>query len=70
MLLKQLGDRLRELRDNAGISQEQLANEIGLDRTYISGIERGKRNPSIQSLYRIAKGLDVTLEDFFKGFDQ
>jgi transcriptional regulator with XRE-family HTH domain len=70
MVLKQLGDRLRELRDEAGISQEQLANEIGLDRTYISGIERGKRNPSIQSLYRIAKGLDVTLEVFFKGFNQ
>ena len=69
MVLQQLGERLRELRDQAGVSQEQLANEIGIDRTYISGIERGKRNPSIQSVYRIAKGLNISLEEFFKGFD-
>lgn len=69
MILQQLGERVRELREQAGVSQEQLANEIGIDRTYISGIERGRRNPSIQSIYRIAKGLNISLEELFKGFN-
>ena len=52
------GEVVRSLRKEIGISQEKLGWRCGLDRTYISGIERGKRNPTIQSIWLIAEGLD------------
>jgi len=55
------GKRLRELREAKGISQEALAYEAGLDRTYISSIERGKRNVSLENIERLAKALDVKI---------
>jgi transcriptional regulator with XRE-family HTH domain len=55
----QLGERIRELRRRRGLSQEALADAAGLDRTYISSCERGKRNASLLTLYRIAAALDV-----------
>jgi transcriptional regulator with XRE-family HTH domain len=55
-----LGLRVRELRSEKGISQEELAALTELDRTYISGIERGKRNLSLKNILRIASALDVT----------
>jgi transcriptional regulator with XRE-family HTH domain len=55
----QLGERIRELRRRRGLSQEALADAAGLDRTYISSCERGKRNVSLLTLYRIAAALDV-----------
>jgi transcriptional regulator with XRE-family HTH domain len=55
----QLGERIRELRRRRGLSQEALAYAAGLDRTYISSCERGKRNVSLLTLYRIAAALDV-----------
>jgi transcriptional regulator with XRE-family HTH domain len=54
------GLRVRELRSEKGISQEELAALTELDRTYISGIERGKRNLSLKNILRIASALDVT----------
>ena len=62
-----LGARLRELRAERGLSQEELAFRCGLDRTYVSGVERGVRNPSLQSLRVIAKSLDVSLSELFEG---
>lgn len=57
---RQFGDRVRELRQAGGwTSQEAFANDIGLDRTYISGIERGRRNPTLDIIVKIADGLDV-----------
>ena len=57
---KQLfGSRLRELRQAAGLSQESLADLAGLDRTYISGCERGRRNASIEALYKLSHALGV-----------
>ena len=57
---RQFGDRVRELRQARGwTSQEAFANDIGLDRTYISGIERGRRNPTLDIIVKIADGLDV-----------
>lgn len=60
-----VGNRIRELRNDRGISQETLAHEAGLDRTYITSVERGKRNISIINLEKIAKALNVNLSEFF-----
>jgi transcriptional regulator with XRE-family HTH domain len=49
-----------------GISQEVLAEKSSLHRTYIGGVERGLRNPSLKSLQRIAKGLGVGVVDLFR----
>jgi len=64
---QRLGQRIRELRNATGMSQEAFAHHCGLDRTYISGVERGKRNVSVIALERIAKGLGVLLSEMFKG---
>lgn len=60
-----LGQRLKALRKKQGLSQEKLANMINLDRTYVAGIEVGKRNPTIKSLGKIASGLNCSLFDLF-----
>jgi DNA-binding XRE family transcriptional regulator/methylmalonyl-CoA mutase cobalamin-binding subunit len=57
-----LGTRVQELRASRGWTQQQLAAEAGLDRTYISGLERGKQNPTIGALLRLARALDVPLD--------
>lgn len=65
LIQKQFGDRIRELRMKAGLSQEKLGFETGLDRTYISGIERGQRNPSLKNINKIAKALKINLKELF-----
>lgn len=50
---------MRELRRSTGLSQEQLASASGLDRTYIGGIERGERNPTLKTIVWIADALGV-----------
>jgi len=55
--LKRIGNQIRELRTEAGLSQEKLAFECGLDRTYIGSVERGERNISVINLRKIAKAL-------------
>ena len=56
-ILKQVGSKIRALRNETGLSQEDFAKKVDLDRTYISDIERGERNVSILNLFKIAKGL-------------
>lgn len=56
---QKLGNKIRELRIELNYSQEKLGELTGLDRTYISGIERGVRNPSIKNIEKIAKSLKV-----------
>lgn len=56
---QKLGKKLRELRTEAGLSQERLGEITGLDRTYISGIERGVRNPALKNIEKLAKALKV-----------
>lgn len=67
MITLLIGERLRELRTVQGLSQEKLALKADVDRTYLAGIETGKRNPSIKSLEKIFKPLNVSFEEFFKG---
>lgn len=59
------GLRVRELRARSGMSQETLAHRAELDRTYISGVERGERNVSLVNIERIAAALNVTIEYLF-----
>lgn len=60
-----LGRRVRALRLEAGLSQESFADKCGLDRTYISGIERGTRNPTLEVLYILATALHTELASLF-----
>ena len=55
------GKRVRELRKERGWSQEEFADRCGLDRTYVSGIERGIRNPTLQIIGIIAEALNVKI---------
>jgi transcriptional regulator with XRE-family HTH domain len=66
-ILHSLGFRIRQLREEAGISQEKLGQTSGLHRTYIGAIERGERNPSVLSLEKIAIALNVSVGDLFNG---
>lgn len=60
------GQRVKTLRLQAGLSQEAFADKCGLDRTYISGIERGVRNPTLEVIGVIADGLGIELAVLFK----
>ncbi len=62
-VLVQFGKHLREIRHRRGISQEKLAELAGLHRTYVSGIERGKRNISLANIERLATALGVPMSD-------
>jgi transcriptional regulator with XRE-family HTH domain len=57
------GKRLREVREGAGISQERLAEKARLHRTYVSSVERGKRNISLENIERLAQALGVAMGD-------
>ena len=60
-----VGKRVKELRNKLGISQEELADLAGLDRTYITSVECGRRNISIVNIEKLAKALKVSLAVFF-----
>lgn len=64
-ILIRYGQAVRKVRLERGISQEELADRCGLHRTYISDVELGKRNISLENIERIAISLDKTLPDFF-----
>ena len=61
-----IGIRLKELRNEKGLSQEKFSFICELDRTYIASIEQGKRNVSIANIEKIAKALDMSVYQFFK----
>jgi transcriptional regulator with XRE-family HTH domain len=65
--LRALGLRARQLREALGLNQETLGEKAQLDQTYISGIERGVRNPTVKVLGRLAKALKVSLAELFTG---
>lgn len=60
-----VGQRMRELRKQKGISQEALANRAELDRTYVTDVENGRRNISIENLEKLIGALETELRDFF-----
>lgn len=64
----EIGKHLRKVRENKGISQEQLSNKAGYYHTYVNKIEQGKYSPSAHTLWRLAHALGMTLSDFFKDF--
>lgn len=66
-ILKTFGKHLKALRKEYGLSQEALADKASLDRTYVSGVETGKRNISLKALSSIAKALDKNLSELFTG---
>ncbi|MEZ5301212.1 MAG: helix-turn-helix domain-containing protein [Verrucomicrobiales bacterium] len=65
-----LGNRIRQLRQNAGISQEDLALRSELHRTYIGGVERAERNPTVLTVGKLANALGVPLKSIFSGLDE
>lgn len=65
IIQKQVGHRLRELRTACGLSQEKFALAVGLDRTYITSVEGGRRNISIVNLSKIWTYLHITPKEFF-----
>ena len=65
MITVDLGNRIKQLRLQSGLSQEKFALKIGMDRTYFASVESGKRNISIQNIKKIADGLDVSLGELF-----
>jgi transcriptional regulator with XRE-family HTH domain len=63
---QKFGERIRALRTAKGYSQEELAFRAEVHRTYLGGIERGERNPSLKNIAAIAKALDTTLSELFR----
>ena len=62
---KKFGARVKELRLKKQVSQEALAYEAGIDRTYMTSVENGKRNISIQNIEKILEALGISFHDFF-----
>ena len=67
--LATLGLNVRKAREAKELTQEKLAEKSGLDPTYISGIERGLRNPGIKNVAKLAKSLGVTTAELCKGVE-
>ncbi len=71
MLQKTIGKRVRDLRIvNLDMNQEQFAEKLGWDRTYISRVESGNQNITIENLNKICNALGVSLKDFFSTFEK
>ena len=65
--LRALANRIKEVRDQKGISQEELAHRAGLSRTGMGFLETGKRWPRFDTLMKVADGLNITLDELLKG---
>ena len=62
-----VGRNVKRLRIAAGLTQAALAERMGVDRAYVSGLELGQRNPTVLTLWHISKALGVGLKAFFDG---
>ncbi len=68
-LLRRIGRRVRELREQRGLSQEAFADVVGVHRTYMGHVETGRKDFRLTSIQRIADTLGITLAEFFKGVE-
>jgi len=68
-VVARLGVRIRQLRQQRGWTQDRLAAEAAVHRNYLGGVERGERNPTITSVARIAKALEVPIATLFEETD-
>lgn len=66
----QLASHLKDVRKKKKVSQEELAHRAGLNSAYIGHLERGIYSPTLFVVWKIAKALDITLDEFLKGFPQ
>lgn len=66
-ICREVGFRIKSLRMDCGLTQERLANDIGMTQSYLAEIESGKRNVSLSNIARIARGLNVSLSELFEG---
>jgi len=67
--LIQLGIEIKKHRLAQNLSQEEIASKCGFDRTYISMLERGARNPSILNLLKLCNGLEIKIDELVKGIN-
>lgn len=63
---KIVGDRIRILRTEKGLSQEELAHRAGVSTSHVGKLERGEKNPSLSSIEKVINALEITFEDLFK----
>lgn len=63
---KKLGQKIKERRLELNMTQAKLADKTGLDRTYISGLESGRRNPALRNLNRLATALKISIDQLMK----
>jgi transcriptional regulator with XRE-family HTH domain len=66
-LLLRLGHRIRTLRKRQGWTQVEMAEKLGLDRSFLADVERGKRNISVRNLYIVARGFKKSLSQLLSG---
>lgn len=64
---EKFGKKCKELRQKTELSQEKFALKIGIDRTYYSSIEAGKRNVSLENIEKIASGFSIDISSLFRG---
>ncbi|MFT3868058.1 MAG: helix-turn-helix transcriptional regulator [Nibricoccus sp.] len=69
-VLKRFGNNVRAKREARDLSQEALAEKAELDRTYVGGVERGERNPTILSATRLAKALKTSVAELCEGIER
>ncbi len=65
MITDDVGNRIKYLRKQMGLSQEKFALKAEIDRTYLAGIESGKRNATIQSIGKIVNALEISMKEFW-----
>lgn len=64
---KKFGQRIQQLRKERDFTQEDLADYISVDRSYMGFVERGERNPTLDKIGKIARAFKISLEELFKG---
>jgi len=66
-ICEQFGDRLRQIRRKQKITQEELAHRVGMDVSYLSEVENGRKEPCLRKMKEIAQGLNITLTELVRG---